>query len=125
VKSDLEPAVEDAVLAGVISVDEAGAVKELLYDRICSVEAEGWFSEENESVLNEIEFIGSNGKVYRADRVMKVGNTVRIIDYKFGEHDSDYEKKLIEYADAWKSMGYNVDSACLWYVARGEIVRVL
>ena len=125
VKSDIDPAVEDAVLAGVISADEAGAVKELLYDRIDSVEAEGWFSDENESVFNEIEFIGSNGKVYRADRVMKVGNTVRIIDYKFGEHDDDYEKKLIEYADAWKSMGYNVDSACLWYVARGEIVRVL
>jgi hypothetical protein len=89
------------------------------------VEAEGWFGEENGSVLNEIEFIGSNGKIYRADRVIKVGNSVKIIDYKFGEHNGDYEKKLIEYADAWKSMGYDVDSACLWYVARGEILRIL
>jgi hypothetical protein len=125
VKSDIDPAVEDAVLAGVISADEAGAVKELLHDRIDSVEAEGWFSEENESVFNEVEFIGSNGKVYRADRVMKVGNAVKIIDYKFGEHNSDYEKKLMAYADAWKDMGYNVDSACLWYVATGEILRVI
>jgi ATP-dependent exoDNAse (exonuclease V) beta subunit len=125
VKSDIEPAVEDAVLAGVISADEAGAVKELLYDRICSVESEGWFSEENVSVLNEMEIISSKGKIYRPDRVVKVGNSVKIIDYKFGEHNNDYEKKLKEYADVWEEMGYCVDSACLWYVATGEILRVL
>ena len=125
VKSDIEPAVEDAVLAGVISADEAGAVKGLLYDRICSVESEGWFSEENVSVLNEMEIISSKGKIYRPDRVVKVGNSVKIIDYKFGEHNNDYEKKLKEYADVWEEMGYCVDSACLWYVATGEILRVL
>lgn len=125
VKSDIEPAVEDAVLAGVISADEAGAVKELLYDRICSVESEGWFSEENVSVLNEMEIISSKGKIYRPDRVVKVGNSVKIIDYKFGEHNNDYEKKLKEYAEVWEEMGYCVDSACLWYVATGEILRVL
>ena len=30
-----------------------------------------------------------------------------------------------EVADVWEEMGYCVDSACLWYVATGEILRVL
>lgn len=125
IKADVDPAVDSAVLAGVISEEEAVAVKELLHSRIASVEAEGWFSEDNEDVMNEVEVIDSKGLIYRLDRVVKTGGSVKILDYKFGEHNSDYEKKLMAYADAWKDMGYNVDSACLWYVATGEIVRVI
>lgn len=124
VKDDIDAAVERAVVSGVLSAEESENVKELLRSRIASVESEGWFTVDPTCVLNETELIYKNGKVCRPDRVVKVGNVVKIVDYKFGEHDSEYEKKLSMYADLWRDMGYTVDSACLWYVATGEIVRV-
>jgi hypothetical protein len=50
---------------------------------------------------------------------------VIIVDYKFGEHHAKYERQLKSYADLWERMGYEVESASLWYVLTGDIVRVL
>lgn len=125
VKSDLDAAVGRAVVAGVLSADESGHVTELLRSRISSVEHEGWFPEDPSCVLNEVELIDTDGNVYRPDRVVRVGGTVKVIDYKFGEHHAKYEKQLARYASLWRRMGYAVDSACLWYVATGDIVRVV
>ena len=124
VKADLDAAVKRAVVAGVLSWDESEEVRQVLHERICSVESEGWFPEDASSVLNEVEMIDKDGSVYRPDRVLRIGRSVKIVDYKFGAHYGIYEEKLSKYADIWRDMGYDVESACLWYVTTGDIVRI-
>lgn len=124
VKADLDAAVQRAVVAGTVSADESEEVKNLLRNRIDAVDDQGWFPEDPSCIMNEVEVIDSNGSKFRPDRVVKTGNSVRIVDYKFGAHYSDYEGKLQEYARLWREMGYDVQSVSLWYVPSGEIVRV-
>ena len=125
VTEDLDDAVDYAVVAGTIAIEDAAEVKSLLRTRICSVESLGWFPKERNNVLNEVELIDTDGKTYRPDRVIRHGNDVMIVDYKFGEHHRSYERQLKRYAELWMRMGYNVRSANLWYVNTGEIVPVI
>lgn len=125
VPDDLDAAVEAAVVAGTLPAEDAQQVKEMLNGCICSVEAEGWFPEDRSCVLNEMELIDTDGKIYRPDRVVRYGDKILIVDYKFGEHHRKYERQLKRYADLWTRMGYNVESAKLWYVFTGEIVAVV
>ena len=55
---------------------------------------------------------------------MKDGKVI-VIDYKFGEHNPEYERQLRKYADIWGRMGYDDVSAYLWYVYVGEVRRVI
>ena len=125
VPEDLGAAVDAAVAGGTLSSEDALHVKELLGDRIASVASEGWYPMDRSCVMNEVELIDTDGRIYRPDRVVRYGDKVRIVDYKFGEHHRKYESQLKRYADLWKRMGYQVESAKLWYVSTGEIVEVI
>lgn len=124
IPADLDSAVEEALLAGNISAGEVEEVKEMLRDRIDSVSAKGWFSEDASHVFNEVEIIDADGSLYRPDRVVIRDGKVSIVDYKFGEHHRRYERQLSQYVSLWERMGYDVRSADLWYVLSGDIVRV-
>ena len=124
VPSDLERAVQDALRMGEITSEEAGEVKELLKKSIGDVNSRGWFLEDGAEIMNECSIIDTDGKVYRPDRVVRKGDAVMIVDYKFGEHDSRYERQMRTYASLWRRMGYADVSACLWYVQTGEIKEV-
>lgn len=124
-RSDLDGAVRKAFMAGDITSDEAIYVGSLLGRRIDEVAGRGWFSENGQTVLNEVSIIDVDGHTYRPDRVIRNGNDVVIIDYKFGVHHRGYEAQMRKYADIWRRMGaYNV-SASLWYVQTGEVVDVV
>ena len=125
VVEDLDAAVESAVLAGTLSVEDADQVKSTLRERICSVESRGWFTADRNNVMNEVELIDTDGNIYRPDRVVIKDGKVTIVDYKFGEHYRKYERQIRRYADLWTRMGYEVGSAGLWYVLTGDIVDVL
>ena len=125
VPEDLDDAVDYAVVAGTLASEDASEVRDLLKARISSVQSRGWFPSDRKSVLNEVELIDTDGKTYRPDRVIKNGDDVIIVDYKFGEHHRSYDRQLKRYADLWMRMGYNVQSASLWYVNTGEIVAVV
>ena len=86
---------------------------------------EGWFPDNPEKVLNEVELIDVDGKIYRPDRVVVSGGKVVVVDYKFGERKRSYERQIAGYADLWRRMGYEEVSASLWYVQTGEVVDVL
>ncbi len=122
---DLESAVESAVCDGRISEDEAPQILNMLRESIMSVQAQEWFPEDRHTVMNEVELLDTDGEVYRPDRVVRVGKSVRIVDYKFGEKRNAYERQVRKYASLYGRMGYEVESACLWYVATGEIVKVV
>ena len=121
---DLESAIDKAVMSGNLTSEEASAAQELLAKRISEVRERGWFPEDRGAVLNEVSIIDTDGQVYRPDRVVKAGDKVIIVDYKFGEHYRKYEHQMARYADLWRRMGYTDVSAFLWYVHTGEIVPV-
>ena len=125
VVEDLDAAVESAVLAGTLPMEDVEQVTVMLRDRIGSVASKGWFTVDRNNVLNEVELIDTDGSIYRPDRVVRRGDKVSIVDYKFGEHHRKYERQLKRYADLWTRMGYEVESAGLWYVLTGDIVDVL
>lgn len=124
IPADLDSAVEEALLAGNISAEDVEEVTEMLRDRIGSVSAKGWFSEDASRVFNEVEIIDADGRLYRPDRVVIRDGKVMIVDYKFGEHHRRYERQLLQYVSLWERMGYDVISADLWYVQSGDIVSV-
>jgi ATP-dependent exoDNAse (exonuclease V) beta subunit len=124
-RDDLDKAVEEALLSGILSADEARDARELLCERLESVSARGWFPEDRDKVLNEVNVIDTDGQILRPDRVVKDGGKVMIIDYKFGEHYPKYERQMTRYADVWRRMGYEDVSAWLWYVQTGEIMQVV
>ena len=122
--ADLESAIAKAVMSGNLTSEEASAAQELLEKRLSEVSGCGWFPEDRGAVLNEVSIIDTDGQVYRPDRVVKTGDKVIIVDYKFGEHYKKYERQMSRYADLWRRMGYADVSAFLWYVQTGEIVPV-
>ena len=124
-QNDLDQAITNALMSGVLTADEAHTAKTLLEERITQVANKGWFTEDRDKVLNEVNIIDSDGQLLRPDRVVKDGDKVMIIDYKFGEHYRKYETQMKKYVDVWKRMGYADVSACLWYVHTGEILQIV
>lgn len=122
VPEDLHDSVQQSLLAGVLSQDEAEETEAFLNERMASVKDLGWFDREGVEVMNEVSLIDVDGAVYRPDRVVVSDGKVRIIDYKFGEHYRRYEHQLRRYADLWRRMGYEDVTAALWYVRTGEVV---
>ena len=121
---DLESAVSEALYDGLITDAQVPVIMEMLGTRIKEVEKLGWFHAEPVDVLNEVSLIGTDGHVYRPDRVIKTGSKVVIVDYKFGEHHRKYERQMNKYKQLWRKMGYEDVSAFLWYIHTGEVVQV-
>ena len=121
---DLESAVMAAVHRGDISEDQVMEVLELLRKRVSEAAQRGWFPSGGAEIMNEASIIDTDGQVYRPDRVVKAGQKVIIIDYKFGEHYRKYEHQMKKYADLWCRMGHKEVSAFLWYIPTGEVVSI-
>ncbi len=121
---DLERAVQQSLMAGEITPEEADDAYGLLSERIAGAQERGWFPESFDRILNESTLIDERGEMHRPDRVVIAGGKVIIVDYKFGEHYRKYERQLKDYASMWRRMGYSDVSAYLWYVHTDE-VRVI
>jgi ATP-dependent exoDNAse (exonuclease V) beta subunit len=122
VPEDLGQAVKAAAARGDISTDQIEEVMDLLSERISQVESRGWFNTPGAEILNEISLIDVDGQVYRPDRVVKAGDKIMIVDYKFGEHHKVYERQMKKYAEIWRGMGYEDVSTYLWYVQTGVVI---
>ena len=121
---DLEQSVMEALYEGLITETQKTIVLDMLQARMKEVENYGWFPSESSQVINEVSLIDTDGQVYRPDRVVKSGDKVVIIDYKFGEHYRKYERQMNKYVQLWRRMGYADVTAYLWYIQTGEVVQV-
>jgi ATP-dependent exoDNAse (exonuclease V) beta subunit len=122
--SDLDAAVNVSLLNGDIVQEEAAEIRELLSGRLDSAVARGWFPDKADKVLNEASLIDTDGRMLRPDRVVISDGKVIVVDYKFGEHHTAYERQLRRYSDIWRRMGYKDVSAFLWYVHTDEVREV-
>ena len=85
VPSDLEGAVNSAIIAGDLDKEDADGYYGMLSGLIKEVSPRGWFPTDPTLVSNESSIIDLDGEVYRPDRVVKDGDRLMVIDYKFVE----------------------------------------
>lgn len=60
----------------------------------------------------------------RPDRVMKDGDEVVVVDFKFGKHNEKYARQVGQYIEYLRQMGYANVRGYIWYVFRKEIKEV-
>lgn len=122
--ADLNQAVRDAVVDGLLSEEEGCMVRDMLAERISRASARGWFPDEGE-ISNEVTLIAKDGNVQRPDRVVTTQQGTVIIDYKFGsDRPEKYVYQVRRYVRLYREMGYPNVSGCLWYVQDDEVVNV-
>jgi CRISPR/Cas system-associated exonuclease Cas4 (RecB family) len=82
-------------------------------------------SEEWDDVKCEVDIL-DKAKSCRPDRVMIKGDRAVVVDYKFGDMQSDsYIKKMKTYLDLLRNMKrFNSVEGYIWYVALDEVVEV-
>lgn len=85
-----------------------------------------WFSNRWSDVRNEAEIITTNKEIRRPDKVLIDGRNAVVVDFKFGENTSpSYHKQVKEYMTLLHDMGrYDNIEGYIWYIARGEVVKV-
>ena len=81
-------------------------------------EAKRWFRP-GLKLYNEcsILFRDENGEmqVRRPDRVVREGNHMTVIDFKFGKRLPKHDKQISEYVSLLKKMGYQAEGH-IWYL---------
>ncbi|MGL5226997.1 MAG: Dna2/Cas4 domain-containing protein, partial [Bacteroidales bacterium] len=123
IPDDLNASVLHAVLSGTASKEEGELYKEELERIINNPRVKDWFSGEYE-VLNEISLLIPGGEMLRPDRILRNGNTIIVIDYKFGKEQKKYIKQIKEYVKYITQMGYTDVKGYLWYVLSDKIEEV-
>ena len=124
VREDLPGAVDEAVLSGELPAAQRDLTIEGLGGRIASVAGRGWF-DSRVRVLSEASVFGTDGFVYRPDRVvLHPSGEVDIVDYKFGAHEDRYRAQVGRYMSLYRRMGYSTVRGYLWYLEDNSVEEV-
>ena len=120
---DIEKAVREAYLAGLILKKEREAFCQKIRSYIDKPEVKEWFDPKYE-VVNERNILFHLGSRLRPDRVLVNGNNVFVIDYKFGiKEEKSYIRQIRYYCSALKEMGYQKVKGYIWYVNLNKIIE--
>ena len=103
-------------------------ISSMLRKRLSSPRVADWYSGKWE-VFNECTILSldsSTGLVIekRPDRVMRNGDEVIVVDFKFGKENDDYRKQVRFYMEKLEEMGYNNVKGVLWYVYANKFDEV-
>lgn len=123
-KKDLGPALEKALQKGVISGSSFEYVRETLIKLIGHPDLNKFYGEDI-IAYNEKELLLSNGSILIPDRVVLMGNSISIIDYKTGQKSPKYKEQLESYANAYQDMGYTVKNKIIAYINENIIVEFI
>ena len=103
------------------------SVERMLKKRMESPTVKEWFSDKWE-LFNEcaILSVDEKGEVKnrRPDRVMKSGDEMIVVDFKFARKRDEYHEQVKEYISLLQSMGYKNVKGYLWYVFSNDIEEV-
>lgn len=121
---DVEKAVRQTYLEGLIHRDEIGEYCAKISGYMQSPQASEWFSPECE-VINEKDILFPDGRKVRPDRVVISNGILHVIDYKFGQsEETAYLKQVRFYCNTLRKMGYIKVEGYVWYVKSGKIISV-
>lgn len=116
---DIEDAVKDALLEGLLDKAQAEDAAALLARRIQS--RRGFFEDGG---YNERPVFDSDGNEYRPDRVFFKDGKAVVVDYKFGEEDEKYASQLRRYVRLYRELGYGEAEGYIWYLIPDKLVQV-
>ncbi len=121
---ELDAAVSAAVRDGRLDAAGGEKARQLLGEGIAAHPE--WFpgTLDGVEILNEADLFDATGRLERPDRVILRGRSATIVDYKFGAEKESYRFQLLRYARLWHELGYEIASACIWYVESGKCVEV-
>lgn len=116
---DVSQAVDKLFFEGVISSkEERSVLSDFVHKKLDSKEGKEWFKP-GLTLYNEcsILFRDENGELQsrRPDRVIKEGNKMTVIDFKFGKPSPKYQKQIDEYVYLLTQMGYEA-TGHIWYL---------
>lgn len=121
---DLDHAIDMVIKEGIIKEEQRKTIRIMLSDALTRPNVARFFDGTYE-ILNE-RTIMQGEKQHRPDRVM-IDNEKRqiiIIDYKFGEESSKYNRQLNRYRQLFEEMGYLSVEAYLFYVPENKLIKV-
>lgn len=116
--NDVESVLNQMVFDGLIHVDEKADLQSSIQKVMETPEGKEWFRP-NLKLYNEcsILFRDASGELQtrRPDRVIRDGNKMIVIDFKFGKESSAYNVQIDEYVDLLRNMGYEAEGH-IWYL---------
>lgn len=130
VPSDLDGAVDEALLQGILTASQAEKYRGFLRGRIAEVSPRGWFPDDRSLVDNERAVFDGEGGKHRPDRVVRLAASTVIIDYKFTAEDNAgrpparYLRQVRRYMELYRSLGFPDVQGFLWFVSSGRVFEV-
>ena len=127
---DVDNCLHDMEMEGLFdeSVITPTKLKTMLHKRFHNPIVKEWFSADY-TLFNECTILNYDPHTdklteHRPDRVMKRGNEVQIVDFKFGKPQPEHTDQVQRYISLMHSMGYTHVKGYLWYVYSDNIVEV-
>ena len=125
---DLPQALARLRFEGVIDSDEQEQrIRQLATWALRHPQAQRWYDGSWE-LYNErtILYTDEDGQLQtrRPDRVMRKDGQVVVMDFKFGKPKEEHHRQVAEYMRLLADMGHTDIEGYLWYVFRGEMVKI-
>ncbi len=100
---------------------EVTELKEQVHEIVNRSQISHWF-DPKWTVHTEKAIISAQGNIRIPDRVMKHGNEIIIVDFKFGEQNDEYIAQVKEYADLLKDIESGEDVTGFIYYANSDVL---
>lgn len=127
---DIEPSLKKLEIEGLIEDSNVTceSLRKMLHKRLENKQVADWFSGRwelfNECTILDYDESTDTVKEHRPDRVMKDGDKVVIVDFKFGAYRPEYTDQVRRYIALTKGMGYEDVKGYLWFVYTNNIEEV-
>ena len=122
-KDDIDLALQKAIESGLIAHSQKDIVQRTINEIVNHQDLQIYFSKEYK-ILNEKTIIQKEGNLVKPDRmVLSADNTIYLLDYKTGSHQTKYQYQLENYQNAIEKMGFKVTKKALVYI--GETLEVV
>ena len=126
-QDDLSDVLSRLRMEGIIeSAEHEKSIRKLMERALSEPHAQDWFNGSWE-LYNECTILyEEEGRLQtrRPDRVMRKGDEVVIVDFKFGKKQKIYADQVREYMELLRQMGYTHIQGYLWYVYKNELEEI-
>ena len=124
---DADHAIDRAMRSGLISSSkERDTISRIIHRALESPQAQDWFSGRYE-LFNECSIIfpeDGETKSLRPDRIMRDGNRMIVVDFKFANPNSEHKNQVRRYMTLLQGMGYTEVEGYVWYGYTNKIEPV-
>jgi ATP-dependent exoDNAse (exonuclease V) beta subunit len=121
--SDVAPVLAQMAMSGQLDEFEKRLISEKIRTILEDPLIRDWY-QPGLNARNECGMFDSNGKLYRADRVVLQNNTAVVIDYKTGQPYTSHIEQINKYASIIQNLGFRDVKKYIVYIDQGKIELV-